>query len=228
MKKLISIFAVLLLTLVFTVPAAAAEQNTVTLSTAPEVYAFIPKKEAALSITEGVLHYPHEIAGYEEPVVDNVPVFFVAISDSSQTISAEKAADLIWNSIPKGSNLFLVGHGRGGETAQLLAADSRMKENYHILNALTFGSPKVRASGQEGRVIRLVEKYDRVASSLFDTASRESYLSLLEILEKGGDADISNTSYADPKTWGQYDVVGRTDHTTTLTLYPDTAKTYSL
>ncbi len=305
MKKFKRLTA-LLLALIMTFAAAAistsamqlSDKDELNYSTAPEVFTWIYKNYTdgavgAFTITQGVLHFPHDVAGYEEPVVDDVPVYVVAIGGTEEvggmdndplsdiklggfnlgTPYEEEIVEAIIHDVPKGSNLFLTGHSLGGMTAQQLAADPRIKDNYNVLYVLAFGSPAISPVGREGYMVRLVDKYDWVQYAsvntlvqkavdpldLLSTASEETHFSLQELVEyygnlikednqkeqdslfgkvsekkdppKPGDVDLAiwyvhDASYRSEKTWGQYDVTGKTDMGTTLTLYPKTTKYY--
>lgn len=277
---------------------ARTDKDEVTYTTAPEVYSWIYQNYTngavgTFTITKGELTYESNVAGYEEPVVDHVPVYVVAMAGTEDTNGMDNnaASDLksgllnlttpyevevreaILKDVPKGSNLYLTGHSLGGMTAQQLAADPVLKENYNILFAVAFGSPLISPFGREGYVVRLVDKYDWVQYAsvnniiasqvdplgLMSDKREETHFSAKELIAyysqlskdedakkmaalvgdvadkqdppKPGEIDdpiwyVHDASYASEKTWGQYDVTGRTDHNTTLTLYPKTTKFY--
>lgn len=78
----------------------------------------------------------------------------------------ESVVKAIQGRVPAGSKLILAGHSLGGMIAQEVAADDRIKNNYQILNTVTFGSPLISAlSFREGDVKRMGD-YDDVVPFL--------------------------------------------------------------
>ena len=63
--------------------------------------------------------------------------------------------------IPAGSNISLAGHSLGGMVAQQVAADKYIKDNYEVLNTVTFGSPLIKGFTREGMVKRLGDTSDK-------------------------------------------------------------------
>ena len=122
----------------------------------------------------------------------------------------QNVVNVIKNNIPVGSNLMLTGHSLGGMVAQQVAANSYVKENYNVVNTVTFGSPVISGGSREGIVKRLG-----------DTADFVPYLSVTgQIIrqvaglnrENGGYGTdgwkAHNESYIRSDVWGSYDVTG--------------------
>lgn len=275
--------------------ASLADKDEITYTNAAQVFSWVYKNYTdnavgSISITQGQINIPHDVAGYDEPVVDHVPVYVVAIAGTENTNGMDNNAttdilvggfnwvsdyekdvkDAIYKAVPKGSNLYLTGHSLGGMTAQQLAGDEDLKNDYHILFTLAFGSPIEAPFQTEGVVVRLNDKYDwvRYASinsllsagdplELLTEEGVETHFSAKELLEyysnlsdedsvkqtaalfgsvddkkdpaKPGEVDdaiwyVHDASYASEKTWGQYDITGRTSCDYTLTLYPQTTQ----
>lgn len=115
------------------------------------------------------------------------------------------------SNIPKNSNLIIAGHSLGGMIAEQTSGNSAVKNNYNVLNVITFGSPLVNPFGREGTVKRLGDKADVVP-----------YLSasgtMLEVWQVAG-LNREDGHYKDPikahkesylrnDVWGTYDVIG--------------------
>ena len=69
---------------------ARTDKDEVTYTTAPEVYSWIYQNYTngavgTFTITKGELTYESNVAGYEEPVVDHVPVYVVAMAGTEDT-----------------------------------------------------------------------------------------------------------------------------------------------
>lgn len=133
------------------------------------------------------------------------------------------------SNIPKGSNLILAGHSLGGMIAEQASGNSAVKNNYNILNVVTFGSPLVNPFGREGTIKRLGDKKDPVP---YMSASG-TYLAPWQIgglnVEDGGYTDVvkSHTqSYSRTDEWGAYDTVGIKYGTTHLNLDTNNTKFY--
>lgn len=123
------------------------------------------------------------------------------------------ATNAIHNNIPSNSMLVISGHSLGGMIAQQLAASPSIKNNYQILNVVTFGSPLISAGRREGTIRRLGDKNDWVP-----------YLSATGTIlfpwqvwglnkEDGGysSTDVMGShieSYKRNDVWGNYDVLG--------------------
>ncbi len=114
--------------------------------------------------------------------------------------------------IPAGSNIILAGHSLGGMVAQQIAADKYIKDNYEVLNTVTFGSPLIQGFTREGMVKRLG-----------DTSDKNTFYSISSLLnivwqyagvnhEDGGyngDSPAAHCdSYLREDVWGSYDCAG--------------------
>ena len=114
--------------------------------------------------------------------------------------------------IPAGSNIILAGHSLGGMVAQQVAADKYVKDNYEILNTVTFGSPLIKGFTREGMVKRLG-----------DTSDKNTFYSISSVLniiwqyagvnhEDGGYNGNSSAAHCDSylreDVWGSYDCAG--------------------
>ncbi len=122
------------------------------------------------------------------------------------------AKNAIIDRIPAGSNIILAGHSLGGMVAQQVAADKYIKDNYEILNTVTFGSPLIKGFTREGMVKRLG-----------DTSDKNPFYSISSVLnivwqyagvnhEDGGYNGDSATAHCDSylreDVWGSYDCAG--------------------
>lgn len=114
--------------------------------------------------------------------------------------------------VPKGSNLFLTGHSLGGMVAQQVAADSTIKDNYNVLNTVTFGSPLINGFKREGTVTRLGDSKDVVPFLSLTTLTNVVWQSAGLNREDGGyGSDLLGAhceSYNRADVWGAYDVSG--------------------
>lgn len=114
--------------------------------------------------------------------------------------------------IPAGSNIILAGHSLGGMVAQQVAADKYIKDNYEVLNTITFGSPLIKGFTREGMVKRLG-----------DTSDKNTFYSISSVLnivwqyagvnhEDGGYNGDSSAAHCDSylreDVWGNYDCAG--------------------
>ena len=114
--------------------------------------------------------------------------------------------------IPAGSNIIFAGHSLGGMVAQQAAADKYIKDNYEVLNTVTFGSPLINGFAREGMVKRLG-----------DTSDKNTFYSISSVLnivwqyagvnhEDGGyngDSPVAHCdSYLREDVWGDYDCAG--------------------
>ncbi len=132
--------------------------------------------------------------------------------------------------IPAGSNVMFAGHSLGGMVAQQAASDSVIKDNYIVLNTVTFGSPLINGFSREGTVKRLGDKVDPVSylsiSSLLNIVWQAAGLNR----ENGGYGKRIVTahceSYQRESVWGAYDVTGTKFGGATLTLDLSTLRFY--
>lgn len=135
----------------------------------------------------------------------------------------KNTVNAILNNIPKNSNLVLAGHSLGGMIAQQVAADPTIKNNYNVLNTVTFGSPLLCAGSREGTVKRLGDSSD-VVPYLSATGSLSKEIWKIAGLQRedggyGMDCYHAHTdSYLRSDKWGSYDVTGTKNGSATLTL----------
>ncbi|MDD6194771.1 MAG: hypothetical protein PUB19_07730 [Lachnospiraceae bacterium] len=134
--------------------------------------------------------------------------------------------------IPAGSNIVVTGHSLGGMVAQQVASDSDLKNNYNILNTVTFGSPLINGFKREGTVKRLGDVRDVVPYLSLTTLTNIIWQSAGLNKEDGGyGSDIIAAhceSYNREDVWGAYDVTGTKNGGATLTLdYSTTAFYFS-
>lgn len=136
----------------------------------------------------------------------------------------------IFSDIPLGSNIFVTGHSLGGMVAQQVASDTAIKENYNVLNTVTFGSPLINGFKREGTVKRLGDEKDVVPFMSLTTFTNIVWQSAGLNREDGGyGTDILGAhceSYNREDVWGSYDVTGTKNGSTTLTLNYATTKFY--
>lgn len=189
-RQLLALLLALTMVLTTGVAASAAslsDKDEITYTNAPQVFTWVYKNYTdntvgSISITQGTINYNHDVAGYDTPVEEHVPVYVVAIAGTEATNGMDNNAmtDIfvggfnwvsdyekevkaaIYKAVPKGSNLYITGHSLGGMTAQQLAGDPDLKKDYHILFTLAFGSPIQAPFQTEGVVVRLNDKYDWV------------------------------------------------------------------
>ncbi|MDY6030496.1 MAG: DUF6273 domain-containing protein [Treponemataceae bacterium] len=136
--------------------------------------------------------------------------------------------------LPAGSNLLVTGHSLGGMIAQQASDKDSVKNNYNVLNVVTFGSPKLNQSDSEYLLHRLCDRSDIVpyaSSQILGTTSDAMWLD--RDCENGGFGDeIYNTgelfdtmmnatsdtrdttgphvdSYRNEVVWAEYDVIGK-------------------
>lgn len=133
--------------------------------------------------------------------------------------------------IPQGSNIILAGHSLGGMVAQTIAADSTIKEDYNILNTVTFGSPLIDGLSREGMVKRLGDTSDIVPYLSLSSFTNIIWQSAGLNREDGGyGSDLLGAhceSYQREAIWGDYDPCGEKNggrilalNLSTTTFYP--------
>lgn len=142
-----------------------------------------------------------------------------------------RLASVINSTIPKGANLVFAGHSLGGMIAQQASGHASIRNNYNILNVVTFGSPLINPFGREGEIRRVG-----------DTSDVVPYLSamgtMLFLWQVGGlnreDGHYNGNSYnAHIKSylrsdiWGAYDVLGRKWGGANIKFDPDQSKFYT-
>lgn len=121
--------------------------------------------------------------------------------------------NVISTRIPKNSNLVLAGHSLGGMVAQQVAADSTIKNNYNVLNTVTFGSPLLAAGTREGDVKRLGDTSDVIPYASGSLINNAAWAIAGLNREDGGYGwnafDAHTKSYTRTDVWGKYDAVGQ-------------------
>ena len=128
-----------------------------------------------------------------------------SLSNSYLTAVVAKACE----TIPKGSEIIMIGHSMGGMIAQQVADDATMKADYTISYVLTMGAPYIAHSSREGVLHRMADSADLVpylsAASLLG-----QYATDLSV-ESGGYATTITAhtlSYGQAACWQQYDALG--------------------
>lgn len=138
----------------------------------------------------------------------------------------QNVVNMIKNTIPEGSNLFFTGHSLGGMVCQQVAANTYVKDNYNVLNTVTFGSPVISGGQREGVVRRLGDTSDFVPY-LSVTGQFVRQIAGLNREDGGYSADgwsfsagwkAHNNSYIREDLWGDYDVTGKKGGHAKLTL----------
>jgi uncharacterized protein YjbJ (UPF0337 family) len=99
--------------------------------------------------------------GYDGKPLSVLEDLKIGLTDSNGRY-ADSVVERILATIPKGSNLVLGGHSLGGMTAQLVAADPRIKDNYNVIHTVAYGAPVMKPGDQEGGVSRLADRADVV------------------------------------------------------------------
>lgn len=124
----------------------------------------------------------------------------------------ENVRNMILDHIPAGSNIFLAGHSLGGMVAQQVAADETIKNNYNILNTVTFGSPLIDGLSREGMVKRLGDTSDIIPYASVSTVYNIVWQAAGLNREDGGYGSDHMTahslSYQREDVWGAYDCGG--------------------
>ncbi|MCR5698814.1 MAG: lipase family protein, partial [Treponemataceae bacterium] len=78
-----------------------------------------------------------------------------AYSRSAEKIGTRGTTGPLTVGLPQGSNLLITGHSLGGMIAQQAAAQDNVKNNYEVLNVVTYGSPLLANDTREGELHRL-------------------------------------------------------------------------
>ena len=114
--------------------------------------------------------------------------------------------------IPAGSNIILTGHSLGGMVAQQVAADKYIKDNYEVLNTVTFGSPLVKGFTREGMVKRLGDSSDKNTfysiSSVLNIVWQYAGVNHEDGGYNGDSPAAHCDSYLREDVWGSYDCAG--------------------
>ena len=124
-----------------------------------------------------------------------------------------EAKQVVFDHVPKGSNIVFAGHSLGGMTVQQLSADKDIKDNYNIINTMTAGSPYIPIKEErEGTLHRLADRGDAIPWLSIGLVT-DTHKMLKEVSwEDGGyigDPDSAhNISYRQNEVWGGYDAFG--------------------
>ena len=114
--------------------------------------------------------------------------------------------------IPAGSNIILAGHSLGGMVAQQVAADKYIKDNYEVLNTVTFGSPLIKGFTREGMVKRLGDSSDKNTfysiSSVLNIVWQYAGVNHEDGGYNGDSSAAHCDSYLREDVWGNYDCAG--------------------
>lgn len=135
---------------------------------------------------------------------------------------AQNVKKTMLRNIPAGSNIILTGHSLGGMVAQQVAADSKIKSSYNVLNTVTFGSPLLSQLRREGTVKRLGDTNDIVPYLSVNTFTNVIWQVAGLNRENGGYGTnllgAHCESYNRDDVWGAYDVTGSKNGNQSLVL----------
>ncbi|MBQ6465353.1 MAG: hypothetical protein IJJ43_03705 [Oscillospiraceae bacterium] len=204
---------------------AFAASTTQTLANAPDLYNYVCQgynggSKGPIMITRATLQDKYGLSKKTVYLVtlsgtDNVAYqatnvltdIMVGLNLTNPLLDSASAAVL--NAVPKGSNLIIAGHSLGGMVAQQLAASSKLKSNYNILNTVTFGSPLISAGLQEGKTCRLGDKADVVPYLSVNTFILPIHAIISLKTERSGFlATKAHTESYRSSVWNSYDVLG--------------------
>lgn len=179
-----------------------------------------------ISITEGRMTYstcwgPEEKDVYvvalsgTETIVENQTTTVKEDLRAGFELSNEyelNVKNAIIDRIPAGSNIILAGHSLGGMIAQQVAADNYIKDNYEVLNTVTFGSPLIKGFAREGMVKRLGDSSDKNTFYSISSVLNITWQYAGVNHEDGGyngDSPAAHCdSYLREDVWGNYDCAG--------------------
>ena len=236
-KKLIALLvAASAITMMFSTPVSAAD-TIVTYTEANEIAEYCYQgynegEKGPIIVTKGTLKsfwstkqvYLITLSGTEFVEKQATGLFTdLLVGFNQNNMYLDNVIRVIKDNIPKNSNLILAGHSLGGMVAQQVAASSYIKDNYNVLNTVTFGSPLIAAGEREGTVKRLGDTSD-VIPYLSATGSIEKEVWKLCGLQRengGYGTDMSSAhvdSYLRSDLWGKYDVTGTWYGSASLTL----------
>ena len=150
---------------------------------------------------------------------------------NSYVTAVERA---IQNNVPRGANILFYGHSLGGMIAQEATSRVALRNNYNIVNTVTYGSPLIRLLWiREGSLKRLCDKSDIVPILSVYTLTPLAFFQFWgqeRMVENGGyNGDwlaAHNESYLREDVWGGYDVLGVKGGNATLTFNMDDANYY--
>lgn len=150
-----------------------------------------------------------------ETIVDNQTTTVKEDLLSGFELSNEYATNVknaIIDRIPAGSNIILAGHSLGGMVAQQVAADKYIKDNYEVLNTVTFGSPLIKGFTREGMVKRLGDSSDKNTfysiSSVLNIVWQYAGVNHEDGGYNGDSPAAHCDSYLREDVWGNYDCAG--------------------
>ena len=150
-----------------------------------------------------------------ETIVDNQTTTVKEDLLSGFELSNEYATNVknaIIDRIPAGSNIILAGHSLGGMVAQQVAADKYIKDNYEVLNTVTFGSPLIKGFTREGMVKRLGDSSDKNTfysiSSVLNIVWQYAGVNHEDGGYNGDSSAAHCDSYLREDVWGNYDCAG--------------------
>ncbi|WP_458457699.1 lipase family protein [Pseudobutyrivibrio sp.] len=150
-----------------------------------------------------------------ETIVDNQTTTVKEDLLSGFELSNEYATNVknaIIDRIPAGSNIILAGHSLGGMVAQQVAADKYVKDNYEVLNTVTFGSPLIKGFTREGMVKRLGDSSDKNTfysiSSVLNIVWQYAGVNHEDGGYNGDSPAAHCDSYLREDVWGIYDCAG--------------------
>ena len=123
--------------------------------------------------------------------------------------------------VPKNTNLVIAGHSLGGMVAQQATGDAAIRDNYNILNVVTFGSPMIIPKKAEGSVQRLDDISDIVPylSESDDILKNKDNTPGLNLEDGGYGKKMIKAhckSYSRDEVWGAYDTLGVKKGTSTI------------
>lgn len=224
-----------MITLLFgSVPTMAASSKSVTYTQANEICTYVYQgynegTKGPIIITKGTLTkgsstrtiYLVTLSGTE--MVTNQSTGYLTdllVGFNLNNAYLSNAVKAITSTVPKNSNLILSGHSLGGMVAQQIAANTTIKNNYNVLNTVTFGSPLISAGSREGTVKRLGDTSD-VVPYLSATGQIIWQVAGLNRENGGYGTDAYNAhvgSYLRSDVWGKYDVLGYKNGSASITL----------
>lgn len=150
-----------------------------------------------------------------ETIVDNQTTTVKEDLQSGFELSNEYVLNVknaIIDRIPAGSNIILAGHSLGGMVAQQVAADKYIKDNYEVLNTVTFGSPLIKGFTREGMVKRLGDSSDKNTfysiSSVLNIVWQYAGVNHEDGGYNGDSPAAHCDSYLREDVWGNYDCAG--------------------
>ena len=135
----------------------------------------------------------------------------------------------IHNNIPAGSDIYIYGYSLGGMVLQQVIADGSIKNNYHIVNGVAFGSPMTTL--KRSRIVFLEDSSDIVPllAPRFVIGNELWKKYDTHIVRDGGYKSFIGghvLSYIDSPVWNHVDIFGVIGGSGTLTVDMDTYHTF--